>query len=228
MRSLRAIARRGNSTAALICGCVELYGWDWPKFQAAAKPWLELGAQSEDPLALFLLAYCTSSLDSEKQHAIKMAEKAANGGLGEAATFLGSLLEQNSETFAESEFWFKKGASLGDPWAYYYLGLQHSNKKNINFDEEKSREHWANGASMGHSGCMLFLGTLFISKNIDVSEGVRLVNASATAGNVYAMIDVASFHRFGLHGVPVNALKACELDKAALANMEAWDKQNFE
>ena len=229
MRALKAIARRGNRTARAICGCLELYGWSYPSFFQRAEPWLSLaaseGTASEDgPLWCFMLAYCIAMDEHRTEEALGLATKAATDGLPEAATFVGLLVEQMGGNIATSAYWFETGGRLGDPWGHYHLGLRAANSKSD--AERRTAKAWfQKAASEKHLGAMAELGRLYAFEVSTEADGLRLTRAAAAGGNVFAMIDLANYHRMGLHGLLVDERIAEQFEKEAMDRMEDWTKE---
>lgn len=223
MRALKAIAKRGDHTAALICGCLELYGWNYPNISARAMDWIAIAQRNSTPLGLFIMSYCLFLQNGKEDEALDLAKQAVKGGVPEAATLVALIMERGPHSESEVQDWLERAGELGDPWGYYYLGLKCANSQ---LGSDIAIKWFKMAARFHHAGAMAELGRIYALDPLTADEGLRLTRAAAELGQYSALVDLACYYREGKHGLGVDEELAHVLEARALEQIEVSTKES--
>lgn len=140
-------------------------------------------------------------MDDNKKEMEKL-RKAAEAGDVEAQAALGTALVSGAggvNGMEEAQSWLRRAADAGDTNAMFNLGILHEKGLGIPADNGEAALWFWQAAEKGDAGARMKLGTMLI-KGQGFSPGspvVGAIEASAEAGNPYAMSFLAKLHLDG-------------------------------
>src|SRR5450432_3891174 len=126
----------------------------------------------------------------------------ARGGNVEACCRVANRLMARKTTSAYRQAlpWLRKGASAGEPWAAYSLGLMFAESLGVRRNIKKAMGWYSRAARQGYDSAQLNLGILYANlpgKHRDLRKAVELYRRAARQGNRNAMYNLGLYYERG-------------------------------
>lgn len=211
LRSLESNANKNISDHTLL-GLLYLNGIGPQASFEKAGAHLKIGADREDPLALFYFAQW-KNLQLKNSH-LETLKKCAEMGFVPAYEVLAELYESSiglSRDFKESMFWTVKAASSGSVNAINTLGVKYAKGHYVTQDHQEAVNCYRKSAELGSSLGMCNLAEKLMGGyegvEADLVEANKLLDTASYLGEVEAYKHLATIHSKGL-GRPLDSNRA--------------------
>jgi TPR repeat protein len=143
-------------------------------------------------------------------------EKAELAGSAEGIYNVGVCWEigmGSAADVARAAGYFRRAADRGLPQALFKMSVILDSGSGVARDEKASIEYMAKAAAAGHPDAAGIMGLVYLNglrgQKKNPSEGIKMLNVAASAGNVEAMKNIAVVYKdgIGVKASPAEALK---------------------
>lgn len=213
---IEALARQGNSEAALVLGFAFTDGIACEMDRSRAAGYLQQPAHLGDTIAINALGW----LSHGTEESVRLYRNAAERGNALAMHNLAACLEDGTgikENQAEAAQWYQSAAERGYPPSMNRLGVLHENGQGVPQDYQIAFRWYQQAAEKGDGAAMTNLGWLH-SKGLgtpqDGAAAIHWFQRAVATGNTFGMRSLGAFYADGA-GVPLDYGKTIDLWRRA-------------